>query len=69
MTSQPMDAERFLLFVAWFVLTSVVAQSLGLLIGAASTSLQVCGPKNGYKFVKQRTVHAYPVHMSNLSGL
>jgi len=41
MTAQPEEAFRFVGFTFWTILTAIVAQALGLLLGAASPSVQV----------------------------
>jgi len=40
MSGQPVDVKRFFLFNTIVVLTNTVAQSMGLLIGAAAPSLE-----------------------------
>lgn len=47
-TSQPLEMERFLMYLSICILTSLVAQSTGLLIGAAM-SVEVKSIKYTYK--------------------
>lgn len=47
-TSQPLETERFLMYLNICILTSLVAQSIGLLIGAAM-SVEVTSIKYIFK--------------------
>ncbi len=41
LTDQPVDFDRFMVFLTMLILTALVGQAQGLLIGAA-TELEVC---------------------------